>query len=108
MSVPGWEGAVYTPLGVICPKLAFQLTVFVVVLPDTVAENWSVAPVVDDEEPGVMVTDVTDEPGCPVDGAFTGGVGFVAVVDFAAVPAHPNKPNDRPTMAKAFRQKNAK
>jgi hypothetical protein len=46
----------------ILPRAAVHVTVSPVALPDTVAENCSVPPVVVEEELGVIVTEVTAEP----------------------------------------------
>jgi hypothetical protein len=67
------------------PRAAVQVTVSLVAVPDTVAENCTVPPVVVADEFGVMVTEVTAEP-------LSGGtlVGFVAEAD----PAHPDIKNE--------------
>jgi len=57
------------------------VTVSSVAVPDTVAENCSVPPVVVEEELGVIDTEVTAAP--PLGGTL---VGFVAEAD----PAHPD------------------
>ena len=61
------------------------MTVSPVAVPDTVAENCSVSPVVVEEELGVIVTEVTAEP--PFGSTL---VGFVAEAD----PAHPDIQNE--------------
>jgi hypothetical protein len=68
------------------PKAAVQVTASSVVLPETVAANRSVPPVVVEGELGVIVTEVTAEP-------LLGGTlaGFVAEAD----PAHPDIQNEK-------------
>jgi hypothetical protein len=86
VSVPAFAGAVYSPDALIVPSAAVHFTVSSVALPDTVAENCTVPPVVVAGEFGVMVTEVTAEP--PFGGTL---VGFVA----EAAPAHPDIQNEK-------------
>ncbi len=81
VSVPAFAGAVYSPDELIVPSAAIHVTVSPFSVPDTVAENCSVPPVVVEEELGVIVTEVTAEP--PLGRTL---VGFVAEAD----PAHPD------------------
>lgn len=67
------------------PKAAVHVTIASVAVPDTVAENCSVPPVVVEEELGVIVTEEL------ADGAFGAIAGFVAEAD----PAHPDIPDEK-------------
>jgi hypothetical protein len=86
VSVPAFAGAVYSPDELILPSAAVHVTTSPVVVPDTVAENCSVPPVVVAGEPGVIVTEVTAEP-------LLGStpIGFVAEAD----PAQPDIQNEK-------------
>jgi|SRR5579863_2539198 hypothetical protein len=61
------------------PSSAFHVTAVLVVVPATVALNWSVPPVIDEAVPGVTVTAVTPDP---VVGAVEPATDTVAVADF--------------------------
>jgi hypothetical protein len=87
VSVPAFAGAVYSPDELILPRAAVHVTVSSVAVPDTVAENCTVLPVVVAGEFGVMVTEVTSDP--PFGGT---PVGFVAEAD----PAHPDIQDEKP------------
>ena len=77
VSVPAAEGAVYWPVDVILPSTARQVTLLLVIVPDTVAVNGSVPDGIDDAVVGDIVTDVT----------VSGAVGFaLTCVEFALSP----------------------
>jgi hypothetical protein len=68
-------------------------------VPDTVAENWSVAPVVDEDEFGVIVIEVTAAPP-PPEGAFIGLAGCgTGLADFAEADVEPAHPGIQPKTA---------
>ena len=74
VSVPGCGGAVYCPVVVICPSMAFHATDLSVAVPVTEAVNCRVPPVVDEADLGVMATAVTvdaGEPGFDVEAVVT-------------------------------------
>jgi hypothetical protein len=99
VSSPPLAGAVYNPEDVTCPIAAFQLTVLLLAVPWTVAENCTVPPVVADAEAGVIVTEVTFVVFVPLGGTLTGVLDFAAEAD----PAHPEtSPNaDRETPSRS-------
>jgi hypothetical protein len=69
VSVPTVGGAVYRPVDVIFPSAAFQVTLLLVVVPDTVAVNPTVPDGTDDAIVGEIVTDVTSAVGFALTGA---------------------------------------
>jgi hypothetical protein len=68
------------------PKAAVHVTASPVAVPETVAENCSVPPVVVEEELGVIVTEITVEP--PLGGTLAGFAPETA-------PAHPDIQNEK-------------
>jgi len=100
VSVPGVEGAVYTPEELICPFAAVQVTDLSVVSPVIVATSCSELPVVAEAAFGVIATEATaDPPSLPVGlGVGLGGVGegFELFAGFAVAegPAQPPVPNE--------------
>ena len=103
VSSPPLAGAVYSPVDVICPIDALQLTVLLLAVPWTVAENCTVPPAVVDAEAGVMVTEVTFVVFVPPGGTLTGELDLVAEAD----PAHPEaSPNTAREMASRSAAKN--
>jgi hypothetical protein len=80
VSVPALAGAVYAPAALMVPSIAFQVTVFIDVVPCTVAVNGNVPPGIEDAAAGVTVTEVTSDPDAP--GVAALAIDTVAVADF--------------------------